>query len=235
VAADPTFATGLVTSIHNDLHAVRASSDWPTPSRGAAAWSDLASRAHGLAVTDHRSSFVRRRSINGGDVFLKVYEYETWADRIRSFGRRTGPFATPRAVREFDALAWLRQHGFAAPRPLCAAVERRLGFVARALLITEADPGTQADVVLPTLDAPERMRLVAAIERLLQDLHHRGFRDGNFDLRNLLVARDGTGWRIAKIDSPRYRLVAPGARDDRLARADWARLRPQLAPFASRP
>ena len=164
-------------------------------------------------------------------MFVKVYEYNTWAERLRDFGRRTGPLATPRAVREFDALAWLRREGFAAPPPLCAAVERRLGFVARAVLVTGADPGEPADRVLPCLDAPERMELVAAIEQLLRTLHRRGFRDGNFDLRNLLVARNGNGWRIAKIDSPRHRLVAPGIGDDRLARADWERLRPQLAAF----
>jgi hypothetical protein len=36
---------------------------------------------------------------------------------------------------------------------------------------------------------------------------------------------------VTKIDSPRYRLVRRGQPDDRLARADWARLLPQLEPF----
>lgn len=231
MSADPTFATVLVTSFPNNLHVVRASQDWVELAAAGLAWRDLAQRGAGEVVTDARSSFVRRQRVAERCVFVKVYEYSTWTDRLRNFGRRTGPFATPRAVREFDALAWLRREGFAAPAPLCAAVERRFGFVARAVLVTAADPGEPADRVLPTLDAPERMRLIAAIEHVLRALHRRGFRDGNFDLRNLLVTRDGDGWRIAKIDSPRFRLVAPGDRSDRLTRADWERLRPQLAAF----
>lgn len=151
---------------------------------------------------------------------------------MRDFGRRTGPCARPRAVREFDALAWLRREGFAAPIPLLAAVERHLGFVVRAVLVTSAWPGEPADVALARLDAPGRMELARAIEQLLHDLHARGFRDRNFDLRNLLVARGDAGWTIAKIDSPRHRLVPPGRADDALARADWQRLRPQLATFS---
>jgi len=44
-------------------------------------------------------------------------------------------------------------------------------------------------------------------------------------------ATSSDGEQIAKIDSPRHVLVRPGAREDRLSRADWARLLPQLAKF----
>lgn len=235
MSVDPTFATVLVTSIHNDLQVVRASEDWTRHAASQLPWRDLASRNAGIAVTDRRSSFVRKHVRGGTEYFVKVYEYQTWADRLRDFGRRTGPFATPRAVREFDALTWLRRAGFPAPMPLCAAVQRRLGFVVRAVLVTSAHAGERADRALAALDAPERTSLRAAIEQLLRDLHALGFRDRNFDLRNLLVERASDGWRVAKIDSPRYRLVAPGKADDKLAQADWARLLPQLAPFATRP
>jgi hypothetical protein len=89
--------------------------------------------------------------------------------------------------------------------------------------------------VLPTLEATERRALANAIRRLLRELHNLGFRDRNFDLRNLLVQRTPTGWHIAKIDSPRHRLVRPGTTGDRLAAADWRRLEPQLAACAPAP
>lgn len=191
----------------------------------------LASRELGEAVTDHRSSWVRRLSTPIGDIFLKTYEYKSWASRFRDFGKRTGPWGAPRTRREFDALQWMWQHGLPAPLPLVALVWRQLGFVRRTTLITAAFPGQAASTLLPTLGAAERMEVGRAIGTLLGRLHALGFRDRNVDLRNLLVAREANGWQVAKIDSPRFRLVAPGFRDDPLARADWRRLEPQLAAF----
>lgn len=234
MSADPTFASDLVTSIPSVLHEVCTDPTWPDWAASLPPVATLAGRGAGSVVTDQRTSFVRRHETARGTVYAKTYEYVTWGSRLRDFGRRTGPCATPRAVREFAALQWLRAHGFAAPTPLLAAVARRAGFVTTALILTTAWPGERADALLPTLDTHERTALCAAIERLLRDLHARGFRDGNFDLRNLLVRRDGRDWTIAKIDSPRFRLLAPGQPDDALARADWLRLRPQLADFAPR-
>ena len=62
-------------------------------------------------------------------------------------------------------------------------------------------------------------------------MHDLGFRDRNLDLRNLLLADDRSSLAIAKIDSPRHRLVRIGEPNDRLARADWTRLLPQLDAF----
>jgi hypothetical protein len=134
-------------------------------------------------------------------------------------------------VREFDALAWLRQHDFAAPEPLAALVWRRFGFVARATLVTAAFAGTAADALLPALPTAERIEAARAIGAFVQRLHRLGFRDRNLDLRNLLGQRMSGGWSIAKLDSPRHVLRAPGNELDALARADWARLLPQLERF----
>jgi hypothetical protein len=134
-------------------------------------------------------------------------------------------------VREFDALAWLQANGFPGPRPLAALVWRRFGFVTRACLVTTSFGDGPADAILPGLDPAARQQLAAAIAAFVRELHRRGFRDRNLDLRNLLVARDANGWRIAKIDSPRHVLRPPGVADDALARADWARLGPQLRVF----
>ena len=182
-------------------------------------------------MTDHRSSWVREVSCDRGLVFVKTYDYPSWADRVRDFGKRTAPWARPRPVREFDALAWLRSSGLHAPEPLAACTWRRLGFVARTALVTAAFDGVPADRVLPALGGSERRELARAIGRLVGRLHELGFRDRNLDLRNLLVRRDGAAFVVAKIDSPRYCLRRAGPAVDRLARADWDRLLPQLAPF----
>lgn len=221
--------SSLVTSIPTVIHALRASPAWSARATELPPLDQLVRRGAGALVTNHRSSFVQRFASTSGDVFVKVYEYASWADRLRAFARRTGPWATPRPVREFDALRWLGDHGFAAPEPLFAGATRVLGFLARAVLITPAWPGAPASAVLPTLGTADRKLLAEAIRQLLRALHAHGFRDRNFDLRNLLVRRrpDGT-WAIAKIDSPRFCLAAPN-RDDARARADWRRLEPQLA------
>ncbi len=233
MSADPTFASDLVTSIPTALHEVCTDPTWPDWAAALPPLSTLASRQAGAVVTDHRTSFVRTHASTLGTVYAKTYEYQTWGSRLRDFGRRTGPCATPRALREFAALRWLRAHGFAAPTPLAAAVSRSFGFVTRALLVTAAWPGEPVDGLLRTLDAPDRRSLRAAVEALLHAVHAQGFRDGNFDLRNLLAARTASGWSIAKIDSPRFRLVNPGQPRDALAAADWRRVTPQLDMWTS--
>jgi len=229
VTTDPNVAAILVTRFPTVLHLLRTGAAWPARRAELPSLDELARRDNGVAVVDGRTSFVRRHATPSGDVFVKVYEYVTWASRLRGCARRTAPWATPRPVREFDALQWLRQHGFHAPAPLLAAARRRLGFVAHAVLVTAAWPGQPASAVLPTLPVVERNALANAIRQLLSELHELGFRDRNFDLRNLLVQRTPTGWHIAKIDSPRHRFVRPGTTGDRLAAADWRRLEPQLA------
>jgi len=216
------------TRIPTSPRLARAAADWAGWRAHLPELADLASRELGVVVTDRRSSWVRRLSSSRGDLFVKTYDYSTWADRLRDFGRRTGPWARPRAVREFDALDWLGRRGFAGPQPLAAAVWRRCGFVARACLVTSAFGDGTASTLLPDLDADDRLRLAAAIVTFVRNVHALGFRDRNLDLRNLLVARSAAGWSIAKIDSPRHVLRPPGRTDDALARADWARLLPQL-------
>jgi hypothetical protein len=191
----------------------------------------LATRELGTAVVEHRTSWVRRLPTALGDIYVKNYEYATWASRLRDFGRRTGPFATGRARREFAALAWLHQHGFEAPQPVAVFERRRLGWLVQATLVTAAWPGQPATIALAGLSPDRRQQLAAAIGQLLHRLHRLGFRDRNFDLRNLLVQPRGDDFAIAKIDSPRWCLRRSGAAPDRLSRADWRRLLPQLATF----
>lgn len=195
-------------------------------------WHLCGERSFGRAVTDHASSWVRRVASGSGDFFVKTYEYTTWIARLRGALRYTGPHRRSRAAREFDAMAWLRLHLPYAAEPVAAFEHRRFGFVVRAILITAAWPGERCDALLATLDGEGRRRLAAAIAEFVRALHRAGARDGNLDLRNLLAQPDESGrFRIAKIDSPRFRTTAPGDRPDAGTRADWARLLPQLAAF----
>jgi hypothetical protein len=118
-----------------------------------------------------------------------------------------------------------------APSPIACFEWRTHGFLRRATLLTEACAGEPADQILARTTADRRDEISTAIGTLVATLHREGFRDRNLDLRNLLVEQSSDDIRIAKIDSPRFRLVKPGARRDRLAHADWQRLLPQLATY----
>ena len=201
-----------------------AASDFPNPRR-------LGARDIGEIIVDHRSSWVRKLPIGPENFFVKNYEYKTWNDRLRNWAKWTAPWRQSRAARECAALTWLRTHGFAAPEPLACLESRRLGFLQQATLITSAFDGAAADQILPTADTTTKRDLAAAIGAFVRALHERGFRDRNLDLRNLLIQQHNEQITIAKIDSPRFRLVQPGRREDSLATADWNRLLPQLAQF----
>jgi hypothetical protein len=145
--------------------------------------------------------------------------------------RNTGPFVRSRAAAEFDALEWMARQDLPAPQALGVLEHRWLGHLRRAVLVTAEFRGTAVDALLPGLTPPDRLELARAIGALVARLHHLGFRDRNLDLRNLLGQRMSGGWSIAKLDSPRHVLRAPGNELDALARADWARLLPQLERF----
>lgn len=226
----------MSTSIHNLHSRRRSSSNWPDWANHLPEEGSLGLRSQGEAIADHRSSWVRRVETAIGTAYVKTYRYDSWLYHLRSLGRRTAPWYEGRATREFDALCWLRDHGFAAPEPLLVLEERHFGFLRQASLVTVADPGIDAAALFPTLDQAARQRAVAAIEQFVHGLHAAGFRDGNLDLRNLLLRRNGQGFDVAKIDSPRYRIRPPGRRNDRWVQADWQRLQPQLdAALAAAP
>lgn len=218
----------MSTSIHNLHSHRRTSSSWAAWAKHLPDEGSLGLRTHGGAVADHRSSWVRRFETAIGAAYVKTYRYDSWLHHLRNFGRRTAPWSEGRATREFDALSWLRARGFAAPEPLLVLEQRNLGFLRQSTLVTVADPGIDAETLLPSLDHTTLQTAVAAITQFVHELHAAGFRDGNLDLRNLLLRRTQQGFDVTKIDSPRYCVRPPGRRDDRWVRADWRRLQPQL-------
>ena len=197
--------------------------------RGITTLAALTGRSLGDVVTDHRSSYVRRLNLPALTVFVKTYRYATWRERLRGVPRTTA-LARSRAAREHDALAWLSTHGFAGPRPLAVFEARQLGFLVTAVLVTQAWPGRDLSELLPDLSARECERCVAELWHFLEQLHGAGFRDGNFHLRNVLARPlDSGSFEFAKIDSPKFHLVAAGLRSDRRALCDRAQLSADLA------
>ena len=192
----------------------------------------LADPRLGEPVTTSRSSWVRLHEIGSKHYFIKTYAYLTTWERLRAGLRWTGPHRASRAAREAAAILWMHAHGFAAPK-LCGVVEnRRMGFVRLAMIATQSWPGRPVDRLLTDLTPREGVAVASEIGQLLTRLHRAGFRDGNFDLRNLLAQRLGNGaWQLAKIDSPRFTTVRHGRTNDRRARRDWQRLLPQLERF----
>lgn len=188
----------------------------------------LTRRSLGDVVTDHRSSFVRRLRLAAFTVFVKTYHYASWRERLRGVPRTT-LLARSRAAREHDALGWLTAHGFPGPRPLAVFESRKLGFLVTAVLVTEAWPGRDLAQLLPELPAPDRARCIAELWRHVERLHGAGFRDGNFHLRNVLARTlDSGAFEFAKIDSPKFHLVAAGRGSDRHALRDRAQLSADL-------
>jgi hypothetical protein len=216
----------------NNVRVVRGEPEtahrWASAARSAL--QDVGEATLGMPVVTHRTSWVRLVQIDGSDYFVKTYRYQGAFARGRAW-RWTAPWRRTRVSREYDALAWMRANGFEAPEPVAALEWRHLGFACQATLITRRWPGTNLADLLPQLDPEQRLRLAEALGRAIRALHEAGFRDGNLDLRNLLAAGGAPSWRIAKLDSPRFRLRTPGDRWDRWRRRDLARLRPQLADF----
>ena len=139
----------------------------------------------------------------------------------------TAPWRSSRAARECAAFQWLSKNAFPTPRHYACIEWRVAGFARRATLITSEIRGAPADQALEKASKPERETVASQLGRFVGDLHRAGFRDRNLDLRNLIIDGDD----VVKIDSPRHLIVPPNRADDSLARADWRRLRPQLAKY----
>ncbi len=186
--------------------------------------SALAAKSFGTPVTDHRSSWVRRGAVATIEVFAKTYDYPTLRDRLRGAFRTTW-LRPGRARREAAALRLLAAEGLPGPEPLAVLECRRFGWLRRAVLVTEAWPAPTLAELHGKLDPAGRRALRAAARSFAQRLHALGFVDRNLDPRNLLAEQQDDGsFRICKIDSPRFRRLAPGRRLDRLAALDRARL-----------
>ena len=106
----------------------------------------------------------------------------------------------PRLV-EFANLAWLRAHGFAAPRPRLAGVWRRAGLARYQFLTTEAVPAPRLEDFLAAVDDGLRRAALTRLAEELARLHALGFVHRDLFARNLLIQAGDEGPRPVFLDA----------------------------------
>ncbi len=133
---------------------------------------------------------------------------------LRHAVRSLVPWIEIPRLQEFANLAWLRERGFGAPRPLVAGVFRRSGLPAFQFLATEVVPDSQTLTELfergPTELRTEALRALAID---VARLHELGFVHRDLFTRNLLMTRAEAGVRIHFLDAwrggPHFQLRGP--------------------------
>lgn len=134
-----------------------------------------------------------------GRFHLKRYRYPTWAKSRGLLGRGT-LFGTAPEVREFRNLAFLREKGVPAVRPVAAAAETGGGRLLWHALLTEHVPdavdlerrlATPGDPVRD--DRRVRRRVAELLGRHVHRMHGEGFVHRDLYVRNVLVRVDEDG------------------------------------------
>lgn len=195
---------------------------WAAAPAEALAW--IGARAAGPAPQEclarHRTGWTARVDPPGlGPCVLKVYLYPG-LETLSGFLRTTF-LASSRPAREGAILSWLARHGLGPELAVAAGERRRLGWLARAWLLTRLwDAPDLARWIGRTRDPA----LAAALGAWLCKAHGLGLEDRNPHLRNFLARRRGNGeWELAKIDSPRA-VLHRGPLGARARRRDLGRL-----------
>jgi hypothetical protein len=134
--------------------------------------------------------------------FLKYGPLRAWP-ALRHRARTLVPRIEIPRLQEHANLAWLREHGFGAPRPLVAGVLVRLCLPRFQFLVSEEAPGTRT--LAEVLADPDDAQRTAALELLARDaarLHAFGFTHRDLFARNLLVAgADPAALRLLFLDA----------------------------------
>ncbi|HED64783.1 MAG TPA: hypothetical protein ENJ09_04420 [Planctomycetes bacterium] len=108
---------------------------------------------------------------------------------------------TPR-IREFDNLSWLRAHGFAAPEPLAARLDRSGLRASYQFLATREIKGARTlREELEASDAERCAALLASLGAEVARLHGAGFVHRDLFPRNVLVVASGRSPRFAFLDA----------------------------------
>jgi hypothetical protein len=134
-----------------------------------------------------------------GRFHLKRYRYPTWKTSKGLLGRGTW-WGTAPEMREFKNLAFLREKGVPAVRPVAAASETSRGRLVAHALLTEHVPdapdlahrlATPGD---PVRDDPHvRRRAADLLGRIVHNMHLEGFVHRDLFARNVLVRVDVGG------------------------------------------
>jgi len=139
-------------------------------------------RAHAAAGTKWRA----RPVVAGQELFVKGSPLAPRTALRHGLARLVLARPEPRLA-EFANLAWLRAHGFAAPRPRLAGVWRRVGLARYQFLATEAVPAPPLAEFLAAAPTEARRALVTRLAEDLARLHVLGFTHRDLFARNLLV------------------------------------------------
>lgn len=186
----------------------------------------------GRAVASSRTTQVREIELAETDtarprtLFIKRYWFPSFASRWN--GALRGTFLGRSKVRrEFDNLAWLRAHGFDAPRPVAWGEERNGGWLTRSLLISEGIPEPLAlskfiRDTLPSRPASVRRELIERLAALTRRLHEQRFVHHDLFWRNIILTGEALD-RFALIDAHKGRVWRMGA-EQRSRAADLAAL-----------
>ena len=129
-------------------------------------------------------------------------------------GGFTGPFFftwPPRPFRELWITEAARRRGVPTVEVLAASVERVCGPLYRGRLVTrELEGARDAWAILHQEGLPEDAKepLLAAMARAVRTLHRRGVYHGDLNLKNILVRREGEGFKSYVIDFDKSRLYS---------------------------
>jgi len=187
----------------------------------------------GRTIARSGSSRTARVETDEGAFFVKTYRYDTWKKRFRGALRNT-LLRPSRAGAEWASLGLQRRLGIEAVEPVAFGEHRQRGFVVSCFLVTREEVGwTPLDRELAgqLLQSPgDRRALVADLAAYTRGMHGRGYRDGNYRFRNLLVRREGSGFSFRNLDSPRGRR----SRSRRAAERDLGTLEADARPLFTR-
>ncbi len=164
-------------------------------------------RAELERAAHQRGSARGLRTLAGTPVFLKGSALARGPALRHGLRRALFGAEIPR-LQEFANLAWLRAHGFLAPRPLLAGVLERRGLPRYQFLCSEwLSDAPDLQQHLPAASPARRAELLAALARDLAGLHSLGFVHCDLFPRNLLASSGPLGPRCVFLDAWR---VAPG-------------------------
>jgi hypothetical protein len=144
-----------------------------------------------------------------GRFHLKRYRYPGWRESRGLVGHGT-LFGRAPEINEFKVLAWMREHGISAVRPVAAAARTRRGRLVAHALLTEHVPGAEdlgtrlATPGDPVREDPAvRRRVLELAARGLHRLHAEGYVHRDFHARNVLVRLDEGDARVWFLDCRR--------------------------------
>lgn len=156
--------------------------------------------AFGDVITRSGSTEVRRVTLGSDPAAPSIFIKKYWVNRSKQLwsGMFRGTlFGCPKARREFQNLALLRNLGLDAPEPISFGEERKAGWLVRSYLISLGVPEPKPlhqyireDLTALTGDVRRQARrtLIANLAAYTRRLHEAGFLHHDYFWRNILLS-----------------------------------------------